>query len=120
EQGLKYGLLAVQTAETLGDTTSHLSAIYNSLGATYFNLKQYQKAHSYFNKAMHIAQKCNDLSSIIKLTYNITSVLNRLGQPGESLQLLLKTAEQYPPQNNTDSIISTSYFLRGYTVLKEY
>ncbi|WP_192348561.1 tetratricopeptide repeat protein [Algoriphagus sp. Y33] len=120
EEGLKYGLLAVQTAETLGDTTLQLSTIYNRLGATYSNLKQYQKAHIYFNKAMHIAQKCNDRSSIIKLTYNITSVLNELGQPNASVQLLLSTAEQYPPQNNSDSIISTSHFLLGYTLLKKH
>jgi tetratricopeptide (TPR) repeat protein len=120
QEGLKYGLKAVETAETFGDTTLQLCTIYNRLGLTYYHLKQYQKAYMYFNKALHIAQQYNHRPSVITLTGNITSVLNRLGQPKASLQLILRTAGQYPPQNNSDSIDLATRFIFYYTRLKQY
>ncbi|WPP48732.1 histidine kinase dimerization/phosphoacceptor domain -containing protein [Catalinimonas niigatensis] len=120
QEGLKYGLLAVQTAEMLKDSTLQLCTIYNRLGLTYYELRQNQKAYIYFNKAMHIAQKYIDQPSIMFLTHNITSVLNRLGQQRETVKLLLSTVKQYPPQNNWDSTLLASRLLESYTQLKQY
>jgi tetratricopeptide (TPR) repeat protein len=44
--GLKYGLKAVETAEAVDDSSLQLCTIYNRLGITYFQLKQFQKALS--------------------------------------------------------------------------
>jgi two-component sensor histidine kinase len=120
QKGLKYGLLAVQTAETFGDTTLQLCTIYNRLGLTYSELKEYQKAYMYYTKAMHIAQNYNHRPSIMVLMGNISEVLYRLGQPRLTVQLLLRIAEQYPPQNNVDSIYLASRLLGSYTQLKQY
>jgi two-component sensor histidine kinase len=120
QEGLKYGLLAVQTAEMLRDTTLQMCTIYNRLGLTYYKLKQDQKAYFYYDKAMRIAQKYNHRSSIMVLTYSITSVLNRLGQQRETVQLLLRRAKEYPPQNKWDSIRLASRLLSSYSQLKQY
>ncbi len=120
QEGLKYGLKAVQTAEALQDTTLQLCTIYNHLGMTYFYLKQYRKARIYYDKAMLVAQKYNDRSSIVTLTGNIATMLNKTGQMEASAQLLLSTAKRYPPQDIRDSLSLAYPLLRIYTQLKQY
>jgi two-component sensor histidine kinase len=119
-EGLKYGLLAVQTAESLQDTTLQLCTIYNRLSITYFYLKQYRKVLEYLNKAMVVAQKYNDQASIKFLTINTAHALYRLNQPDAALRLVQGTVKQYPPQNTRDSITVAANLLLGYTQLKQY
>ena len=45
QEALKYGLLAVETAELVNDTSLQLCTIYNRVGLTYFYLNQFQKAN---------------------------------------------------------------------------
>jgi two-component sensor histidine kinase len=118
--GLKYGLLAVQTAESLQDTTLQLCTIYNRLSITYFYLKQYQKVLEYLNKAMMVAQQYNDQESINFLTSNIANVLFKLDQPGAALRLVQGTVKRYPPQNSRDSMWVAVDLLLCYTQLKQY
>jgi two-component sensor histidine kinase len=120
QEGLKYGLKAVETAEALKDSSLQLCTIYNRLGITYFHLKHYQKAHAYFTKSLEVAQKYNDRASIIILTTNIANVLNILNQHKKALSLLLTTARKFPPQNLVDSISLGNRLLRTYTSLKQY
>jgi two-component sensor histidine kinase len=120
QEGIKYGLLAIKTAEAVKDTTMQLCTIYNRVGVTYTYLKQFTKAHIYFNKAMRVAQKYNDRSSILFLTYNIARGLTELHQHEASLRLLLSTKKRYPPQNSSDSIMLASRLLSNYTQTKQY
>jgi two-component sensor histidine kinase/tetratricopeptide (TPR) repeat protein len=120
EEGLRYGLLAVRTAENLKDSSLQLCTIYNRVGLTYMNSKQLQEAYSYFNKSLLIAQKYNDYSSIIILTYNIGIVLLKLNQPDKVLKHLSRTVHKYSPQNIRDSISITILFLGSYNRLKQY
>ncbi|CAA9286865.1 MAG: Two-component system sensor histidine kinase [uncultured Cytophagales bacterium] len=120
QEGLKYGLLAVEKAEQLRDTTLELCTIYNRIGITYFYLKQYQKSLIYYNKAMLVAKKYNDRFSISVLTSNTAFVLSKLGQLKAAERLLLSTARQFPPQNSSDSIILAGDLVNIYTELKQY
>ncbi len=121
QEGLKYGLQAVMIAESLKDTTMAMCTIYNRLGITYSLLKQYQKALFYFNKALPVAQKYNDRSSIPRIINNISDVLLRsLHQPEEALKLLRQTVRTYAPLNTNDSTMYTYNFLGSYTELKRY
>ena len=120
QEGLRYGLLAVRTAGEEGDSTLQLCTIYNRVGMMYYRLKQFQKAHAYYVKALRIARKYNDRPSIIPVTGNIAHVLVSLGRTRASLRLLLATAQQYPPQTLTDSIFLASRLLRRYTELGQY
>jgi two-component system, sensor histidine kinase PdtaS len=56
-QALDYGLLALQTAENVGDTSLQLCQINNGIGRTLVRLKERQKATNYFSKALEIAEK---------------------------------------------------------------
>jgi two-component sensor histidine kinase/tetratricopeptide (TPR) repeat protein len=120
QEGIKYGLKAVETAESLNDTTMQMCTIYNRVGITYYHLQEYQKAFFYYKKSLHIAQKYDHLPSILLLTGNIVNLLMHTSQPEEALDLLLLTARKYPPQDIKDSIYVTSRLLETYTKLKKY
>jgi tetratricopeptide (TPR) repeat protein len=45
---LRYGLLAVQTGESLKDSTLLMCSIYNRLGLSYMSFKHYEKGLFYF------------------------------------------------------------------------
>ncbi|HEX8529865.1 MAG TPA: tetratricopeptide repeat protein [Cytophagales bacterium] len=120
QEGLRYGLLAVRTAEALKDTSLSLCAIYNRLGMTYFRLKQYQKAYLYYDQAMRVARKYNDRPSVIIMAGNLATLLSVLDRPESSVRLVLSVARQYPPRSSEDSITLASRLVRGYTQLKRY
>ena len=120
QQGLRYGLLAMKTAETLGDSSLQLCTIYNRVGLTYQQTNQYHKALFYFRKSLSLAKRHNDAPSIITLTINIAQVSIRLNQPKEAAALLLYMMEKYPPQNNTDRFYLTHNLLRAYTMTQQY
>jgi two-component sensor histidine kinase len=120
QEGIKYGLKAVETAEALGDSSLQLCTIYNRVGLTYYYLKQYQKAHSYYSKSLEVARKYNDHSSIITLAANIAGVLNYLNQTEEGTRLILYTAKKYPPQTPKDTMWVANVLVYNYTLLKQY
>lgn len=120
QEALKYGLLAVKTAESLKDSSLQLCTIYNRVGITYRELKQYQKAYFYYKKSLQVAQKYNHIPSITYLTSNISNVLLYLDKPDEALKLLLTTAQKYPPQALPDRMRLLSRFLNTYTYMKQY
>jgi two-component system, sensor histidine kinase PdtaS len=120
QEGLRYGLLAIETAEVLKESSLQLCTIYNRVGLTYYHLKQFRKAEIYFKKSLVIAQKYDDRSSIVNLAANLFTVLHKLNQPEEGLRVLLQTSKKYPPLNSTDSTFLTSRFLAHYTKVKQY
>lgn len=120
EEGLKYGLLAVKTAETNGDNTLQLCTIYNRVGVTYSRLNQNQKALFYFRKSLAVAQKYNDAASIVTLSVNIASISIRLGQPGKAAAMLLHVMEKYPEQDISIRIYIVNNLLKAYTAMKQY
>jgi two-component sensor histidine kinase len=120
QEGLKYGLLAVRTAEQLPDTSLQLCTIYNRVGRTYLLLKQYQKAYFYYKKSMRVAQKYQDHASILVLMSNISNVLLQLHKPQEALKLLQYLSQKYPPRDRPDSIFLGTKYLDVYTALKQY
>jgi tetratricopeptide (TPR) repeat protein len=120
QEGIKYGLLAVRTAEALKDSSLQLCTIYNRVGINYYHLNQFQKAYVYFAKSLVVAQKYNDRESTLHLTGNIASILHKLNQHEKALDLLLKTGQTFPPQTLSDSIAITQDLLIAYTRLKQY
>jgi two-component sensor histidine kinase len=120
QEGIKYGLSAVERAEALRDSSLQLCTIYNRVGITYYQLNQFEKAHAYFAKSLTVAQKHNDRASAFLLTGSIAIVLAKLNQNEKALSLLLATARKYPPQNLSDSILLDSRLLAVYTRLKQY
>jgi two-component sensor histidine kinase/tetratricopeptide (TPR) repeat protein len=118
--GLRYGLLAVKTAEDLGDSTLQLCTIYNRVGITYEQLKQYQKALSYYEKSLSVARRYNDHASIQIVTGNIIFVMRRLNRLQEALTLLRQRSRQYPPGSLEEHMDEKVDFINTYTALKLY
>ncbi|MBC7827590.1 MAG: hypothetical protein H7122_07585 [Chitinophagaceae bacterium] len=120
QDGLKYGLMAVTTAENVKDSTLQMCTIYNRVGITYFDLKEHEKAHFYYTKSLHIAERYKDLPSIRIVSGNIANVLMNLRQPQKALLLLQHVAKNYPPESLIDRIHLISRFLNTHAHLKQY
>jgi tetratricopeptide (TPR) repeat protein len=54
QTAVKYGLLAVKTAESVNDHSLQLCTIYNRLGVTYNRLTQYQQSAKYYDLALKL------------------------------------------------------------------
>ncbi len=120
QEALRHALSALQTAESLQDTTLQMCAIYNRAGLTYMSFKQYDKGLFYYRKALAVARKHDDRSWVMLLTGNISDVLLILNKPDQSFELLKETARHYPPGTLDDSITNNARFLKTCTYLKEY
>ena len=88
QNALKYGLLAVQTAERLKTDVQELSTIYNRVGLTYYRLVQYRDALNYFNRAYSIALNNKDTTNARQIATNIIDSWWRLGDQQELLTFL--------------------------------
>ena len=67
-EGLRYGLMAIQTAEQQKDTSLQLATIYYRVGTSYFSLHDLDNALLYFRKSLTLGEKYNDIGTIISLT----------------------------------------------------
>ncbi|WP_390904937.1 tetratricopeptide repeat-containing sensor histidine kinase [Xanthocytophaga flava] len=120
KEGIRYGLLAVKTGEGLSDSTSQMSTIYNRLGITHYYLKEKQKAYTFFKKALGIARKNRDTTTINALVLNISHSLVDLNKPKEALTFLQDITKKYPPRDERSAIGVTAGFLSVHRLLKRY
>jgi two-component sensor histidine kinase len=98
---LKYGLLAVKAAESQRDTTLGLCSIYFNVAVNYSYFVDYGECYQYLKKAMSIARKYNDESSIDIIGQSIVNVMNKSSRYKESLSLL-KTMSSMSIYRNAD------------------
>jgi two-component sensor histidine kinase len=119
EQGLKYGLLAVDAAEKVkDDNTPQMATIYNRVGMTYERMGKFQSAYEYYQKSLAIAKKCKDIPSIVILTSNISQVLVSLNKPHQALALL-QGLSRYPTKDANQRILIAARFLIVYNWLNQ-
>jgi len=118
---VKYGLLALKTAEQVQDTSMQLCTIYNRLSVVYGNWSKKDEALVYVKKAMGTALKNNDRNAIKIVIMNLCSILSQLKLQEESLKYIrLTEAALTKPWNAMDSMnVSLSYIIT-YTEAKEY
>ncbi|WP_295715164.1 histidine kinase dimerization/phosphoacceptor domain -containing protein [Mucilaginibacter sp.] len=90
--GLKYGLLAVETAEEQQDKTLQLCTIYNRVAITYFNFQNYTRAYQYLKLAFTIARKYQDENYIDVVGRNMAQALYYMKRYSEALSLLKSMA----------------------------
>lgn len=121
KEGIRYGLLALQTAEMLGDSSSQqICTIYNRLGITYVNLNEFDKANTYFRKALSIAKKNKDNNAVHELTFNIKNVLLRQNKTADALLFLREIENVYRAEDVISRIRIASGFAAIYTKLNNY
>ncbi|SEW43031.1 Two-component sensor histidine kinase, contains HisKA and HATPase domains [Chitinophaga sp. YR573] len=119
-QALKYGLLAVKTAETLKDSSIQMGAIYNHVGLIYYNLREYQPARDYWNKALEVAITHKDTASYQLITSNIASGLLMVEQYKDALALLDAMIKKYPPSSLEIRLRIPYIYFNIYMDMKNY
>ncbi|MVM31224.1 tetratricopeptide repeat protein [Spirosoma sp. HMF4905] len=120
KEAIRYGLLAVQTAEQSGDSTMQLATIYNRLGITYQNLNELEPANEYFRKSIAIAEKYNDVVAICILATNISDTYVLLHKPVAALAFLRTIVKKYPIPDLSSQILITGQFVNAYLPTRQY
>jgi len=87
QKAISYGLLAVQTAHQVQDT-GMIVTLYNRLALSFFHANMLTEASLYFNKALYVAKKIGDTSSIILLGSHLAEVFLQQQKPEAALQEL--------------------------------
>ncbi|XZF15606.1 histidine kinase dimerization/phosphoacceptor domain -containing protein [Chitinophagaceae bacterium MMS25-I14] len=100
---VKYGLLAVKTAEEVHDTSMQLCTIYNRLSAAYGNWNKYTEGLMYAKKSLAIARKYNDRNAILIL---LNSVCNYMADSSwkEDMALIKDIDRSLGPKTMTEKV----------------
>jgi two-component sensor histidine kinase len=115
-----YQLLALRTAEKVGDSSIQMCMINNDIAQTFLSLSEHQKAMFYYEKALAVAEKHNDHKAIYITGSLIATAWTKLKKPLVAVQVLNKLSKYKKPDDLTiDGIIARSY-IRSYCMLKEY
>ena len=86
EDGIAYGLKAMQKAEAQGDS-GKLAKLYSRLGITYKELDQPDKALYYFGKSLRVAQTQRRRTTIIHLGTTINAIIDAYDRVDPSLRV---------------------------------
>jgi two-component sensor histidine kinase len=108
---IKYGLLALRTAEDRQDTSLQLCTIYNRLGVAYGNWGDWDQGIVYYKKAMDIAVKYNSIPAMRTVMLNLAAALSRRGQWDEAVRYarFTETAIKGPGDRRDSSYLSLAY-----------
>lgn len=106
---IKYGLLAAQTATTLGNNGLQLCTTYNRVGLACARAKNFKDARVYLENSYNIARKYNDTSSIQIVAINLTSILASLNQPGSAIQVLNQLEKYAKPGGDPRVEVEIAY-----------
>ena len=117
---VKYGLLAVKTAEDLKDSSMQLCTIYNRLSIAYFGWFKYAEAMTYAQKAMDVAIRNNDRGSIVVLLPNVVYLLNHEKKYETALELIHRTEPKINVNRLQDSVYLYYSYATTYQASKDY
>jgi two-component sensor histidine kinase len=115
-----YGLLAVEGAEKVKDTTLQMCTICNHLGITYYYLKDYPSSAFYYKKALAVAEKYQAYNDIYLVSYNYGNNLKKMNRPAECNELLSTILRKYPNIDTPTLIHYICSFVSNYTQLKRF
>ncbi len=119
EQGLRYCLMAVQTAERANDTSRTLCEIYNHTGIQYLSLMDYANANKYFEQALNLAQKFHDRNGIFSIGTNLYSSYSQTKEYSKLKRLIDRIHSQFPENDLHNQYFSNTSYLRYYTAIKD-
>lgn len=117
---LKYGLLAMKTAESLRDSSAQLSTIYNHLGATMYYLNDPVQSAQYYQKALSIVFKNKDTGSVFVIVHNLANAYVRVDKLSEAIDILKSTEKNYALPDLMAQVFIYSAFVSAYTSMKHY
>ena len=122
KNALNNELMALQTAESVQDTTMQRCEINNNIALIFLELQNREKAVDYFKNALLIAEKHKDQHNIILITTNLVDTYVRLNKPLDALGVLNKTTRKYYSNynNTTEAYEVNGAYLMIYIRLKKY
>ncbi|MDP9076149.1 MAG: tetratricopeptide repeat protein [Bacteroidota bacterium] len=119
QQAVKYGLLAVKTAESVNDYSLQLCTIYNRLGVTYNRLTQYQQSAKYYDNALKIAVKFKDTATILQVMLNDADALLHVHKSIEGLKIVKYYTAKFPTVSKDYQLMTLTTFVVLYLDLKQ-
>ena len=81
KQALNYGLMALKSAITVGDSSMSLCQINNYIGNTLGRLNESEKAIGYYQSALKIAERLNENDAVLEVMANIVNSYIELKKP---------------------------------------
>ncbi len=114
KQALKYGLLAVQTAQKVNCASAELCTIYNRVGLTYYKLMQFDEAVKYFKESSDIAMANHDTVSVFIIAPNVANSYLRLKKPIELIAYLKSLRNVYAAGSSGHKISYTANIILAY------
>jgi two-component sensor histidine kinase len=118
---IKYELMALQTAESLRDSSMQRCEINNTIGLIYLEVDEKEKAISYFINALKIAELHEDNNNIILLFVNISHAYVRINKAKEALEFANSIPRKFlrAKSESYDFYVPISY-LNIYTALRKF
>lgn len=120
-QGLKYGLEALKVAESVGDSTVMLSAIYNHIAKAYRGMGNAAKAEMYYSYALKYAQHTPDTLNNTLPDYNkIALNLSGVYVTEHKERLAIANLQTVRPSNVKQAADLYSVFIRAYVQSRDF
>jgi two-component sensor histidine kinase len=121
KQALKFGLMALKTAESQKDTTMQLCEINNIVAVILGKLGEKENAIAYYKNALQIAERYNDRPGILLIVSNIVYTSIRIGKYQSALQFMKSIPLKYLESGNPafEAVVSNVYCFI-YLSLKQY
>lgn len=119
-KALEYGLLAIKMTELSGDKTMQACAVYNRVGITYYNMKQFDKAKFFYEKSLAIAVKYGDIPTQLNQYVNIAQTLTTQDKFKESITFLKKVEKKYSANDIIRQVGVDLILLKCYVSLKRF
>jgi two-component sensor histidine kinase len=104
-QALNYGLMALKSALNAGDSSMSLCQINNYVGMTLDRLKESEKAISYYQDALKIAQKHNENNAVLQVMANIVNSYIELKKPDDALAFMRMIPKKFLAPKSDESYI---------------
>jgi two-component sensor histidine kinase len=112
---VKYGLMAVRTADAMHDTSMGLCTIYNRLGVAYSHWSKRDESIMYLKKAMNVAIKYDDVNAMSIVMETLSNELVKQEKYEESLQYLNYVENALKRSKKALSLEDSMFLAMGYT-----
>jgi two-component sensor histidine kinase len=119
-EGLKYGFLALNTAEKLSGNKKFLCVIYNRIGMAYEEMNDYNHALQYYEKSLKVAENFNNINDIKAVVGNISRTLLKTGQYNKALNLITEIKKKYSKTETTNFFKLDCILIRIYVHKKQF
>ena len=116
KQALDYGLLALQSAQKIGDTSMSLCQINNYIAKTFVRLKEHETALTYYKTALTIAENNRDNDATLELMAEIVNTYIEMRKPAEALNFMKAIPRSLlQPRSEEACIYLPLSYLRAYS-----